>query len=152
MKRDSLKVSVLLTSLVALALLAGPAAARERPFRGSCEMAVTGAASVRGGTLLTFACEGEAIHLGRFTGFAQALVNPEGTAFTDGDTTLVAADGDELYLTCAGTIARDGSVSARCIILGGTGRFRGATGGADLVGQFDEDGSLSVDMDGIIDY
>jgi hypothetical protein len=152
MKGNALKSGVALTSLVTLALWAGPAAATERPFRGSAELAITGATPVEGGTLLTFAAAGAATELGRFTGSAQALVNTEGTAFTAGDTTLIAANGDELYLTCAGTIAQDGSVSARCIILGGTGRFRGARGGADLVGQFHEDGSLSVDLDGIIDY
>jgi hypothetical protein len=57
-----------------------------------------------------------------------------------GTRTLTAANGDQLYLTSAGTSVRVGPrvhFEATLTIVGGTGRFAGATGEASIRGQAD---------------
>src|SRR5215212_1375245 len=76
---------------------------------------------------------GHATHLGRFTLQASENVNLATLGVTGGTYTLTAANGDTVYGTYAGSAAptADPAVITYVVtgpILGGTGRFAGATG------------------------
>jgi len=76
--------------------------------------------------------EGNATHLGRFTAASEDTVNIA-TAQSTGTFNLTAADGDRIFTTTAGheTGFQPPNVSfvtQTATIVGGTGRFAGATG------------------------
>jgi len=101
--------------------------------------------------------EGNLTHLGAVTGTAEVhwtlvsldplVLEPAGA-----DITLVAADGDELYLEHdAGEWDPDTATStADFVITGGTGRFEGATGGGTATAS--GSGTVSNSWTGTIDY
>ncbi|MBL8896518.1 MAG: hypothetical protein JNM84_02770 [Planctomycetes bacterium] len=127
-------------TLAALAL-AGAAFAQEVPFRGK----------FTGTGFPIAAMTGNANHLGRFQGTGQII--PTGPSTFIGTFEWFAANGDMLYGTLDGTFVREVSPGVFeyheiATILGGTGRFAGAsgtqvaTGNTDLVnavfdGRFD---------------
>src|SRR5262249_25718232 len=114
MHRKSFQAGLAVAALLALGLCLSPALAAVKPVGGSGVMVVTSAQPVEDGVFVEFSLTGRGNLIGQFTGAAQGLFNNAGTAFTEGDTVLVARNGDELYLTCHGTIAADGSLSAIC--------------------------------------
>lgn len=83
------------------------------------------------------AATGTASHLGRVT-MVTNHCTPPANVITDGQMTLVAANGDELHMTYSGTcdfdpLAAVGDVfpcNTVFVVAGGTGRFQGATGTA----------------------
>ena len=125
------KRSVLLLITIAALTLSGPAIAGENvPFKGRSagELATVGFDPVRGIIYTHLTGSGEATYLGRFTVTADVRIvlatgQPEGTW------TLTAANGGMLFGTMAGGIPVGPNQSiATIIIVGGTGRFQGATG------------------------
>lgn len=90
---------------------------------------------------------GTGTFLGRFTGVHSQCIDPTGTqqdplAFTDGRASFTSAKGDVLHTTFAGTLiptSRPGvfALDNPVQIVGGTGRFAGATGTARARGEVD---------------
>jgi hypothetical protein len=133
-----------LTFSLALAIaltagLAAPAAAlEERPFSGRFSGAGVPAEQRCGPNALTlgFAFSGTSTHLGRFTGAGtnctEFSLATQGVAIWDGRLIITAADGSTLSTVGAGfqDAPVDGVAVASQIhtVVGGTGRFAGATG------------------------
>ena len=95
-------------------------------------------------------------HLGRTKFYGEQDINfMAGTQ--SGWRTLTAANGDELYLTHTGTSMLSGpglvSFVAQMTIVGGTGRFAGATGGGQGTGLATlATRTTSLTIDATIDY
>jgi hypothetical protein len=112
------------------AVLAGPAAARNQvPFKGQSSGVVTTESfdPVAGIIHTSAEGEGKATHLGRFTVIANAAIYlATGTVL--GNWTLTAANGDMLFLAMRGHGIDETHGAGTFTVVGGTGRFRGATG------------------------
>jgi hypothetical protein len=138
----------LLGALVLLAALMGfgvAAAAAEtggtdRPFTGT----IAGSATFSPDPTCPFTglrtlsqASGTASHLGRVTMVSEHCT-PPADAITGGHMTFVAANGDELHMTYSGTAGPFPSlggvivVHSHNVVVGGTGRFAGATGEAHV--------------------
>lgn len=83
--------------------------------------------------LIRFGLEGEATHLGRFSGKAEHctmidFATGAGREF-DGEMVLVAANGDELWDSYETPLDSDPPGTERHVFVGGTGRFVAASGG-----------------------
>ena len=64
-----------------------------------------------------------------------------------------AANGDQLYATITGQLdLQTGAITATVTYVGGTGRFDDAGGSATLSGQMLPDGTITVAVEGTIDY
>ncbi len=151
------------TLLAATLALATPASAtngqpgKELPYQGVMAGSVSvnfapyfpfvrdtfgGRCSVPSDWVSSWTATGEATHLGLFSGggstcarvdFATGVV-----AFGDGVGTLTAANGDTLNATLAGYGSiLDGTETEEWTLVGGTGRFAGATGQARSTGRVD---------------
>ncbi len=120
---------VLAVAAISPAAALGAANGTDRPLKGTFTNTttvslVTGAA--------TSVNSGELSHLGAFTGrnnLTFSLTGPNGFSFT-GPGTLVAANGDELFTTTegSGTFGPPIETAEVNTIIGGTGRFAGASG------------------------
>jgi hypothetical protein len=141
----------LVATAALLLMLNVPATARagDRPFRAS------GVATLEGdpfeGTSYDF--NGTATHLGAFTdgGHVQFFL-VDGTLASQGTTTFVAADGDELYASfLAFQEAGSSEFVGLFIFEGGTGRFAGAEGLAFVATPLDAT-SFLIQIAGTIDY
>ena len=64
----------------------------------------------------------------------------------------MAANGDELYVLNYGWTTGPEELEADFLIVGGTGRFDGATGSGTVTATTDEDGVQTTYYDGTIDY
>ena len=128
-----------------LAFAAGPVMARgdeQRPFKGVAQghgMVVVDLACPHfGGLRSAFTTAGQASHMGRFAlGFNHCT--PTGPYLTGTEMTFVAANGDEVYATyTAGpfpVVGEDPEVfdaPVDFVIVGGSGRFEGASGGGHI--------------------
>src|SRR4051812_25588190 len=140
MKRHSFAVSLSL-ALLALLMLAGPAAAGEAvPFKGSLEGDVPHPPAPPFYSVLVEAA-GNATHLGQFTVSIPHLVNTS-TRTAAGTYIFTAANGDTLTADFIGHAAPSGTPGVLAIvevatITGGTGRFEGATGSFTTERLFD---------------
>jgi hypothetical protein len=135
-----LGAAMVLAALMALGVAAAAAGTggTDRPFKG----ALTGFATVAPdpscpiGLRTDSEGSGTASHLGRVS-MTSSHCTPAPDAFT-GRMTIVAANGDELYMTYSGTsepLPPVGGVilaPSHNVIVGGTGRFADATGEADF--------------------
>jgi hypothetical protein len=123
MKQHFCRISFLVTVLAALAL-SGPARAGEQvPFQGKESGVLTQAGFSFPFVTFSVVGEGEASHVGRFTLNGQTAINVI-TGDATGVFTLTAANGDMLFLTLVVVAHPPGDFT----IVGGTGRFQGATG------------------------
>jgi hypothetical protein len=161
-----LGVAVLLSALMALLVAAAVAhtGGTDRPFTGKLAGSATfpddpscplGFRTVSQGS-------GTASHLGRVSMASDhcfALPN----LMTQGEFTLVAANGDELHMTYTGTcnppIPPLGGITtcvADNVIVGGTGRFADATGEAEVTGLVTNTGAppfpITWTWDGTLSY
>ena len=142
-------------TLSALAVL-GPgshAAAEERSFRlaGEGSLLFDPQQTLEG----DFAAAGEATHLGHWTNTGTIAFDPIDpvTLVASGDVTFVAANGDELWMEFDGVLdLTTGLGTGTFVIVGGTGRFAGATGLTDLEIIQAPDGRFAFTLDGTIDY
>ena len=122
--------SVLAAFLAALSL-SGPAlaAGQQVPFKGRSSGAVTVTDSSYPFVTLRVVGEGEATHLGHFTLTAQAVIDVSlPGAPAAGSWTLTAANGDQLFVTFVAYGIDPTHGHGDFTIVGGTGRFQGATG------------------------
>lgn len=132
----------LVFGLMTMAVPAASADSASRPFHGSVEGSLTfipgtdcqnyGGLNVRtDGTAV-----GTSSHLGRMV-LSTSHCSPEGPGFA-GEATLVAANGDEVYIEYSGVNSPpdpDTMIilsSTTFVIVGGSGRFDGAQGGGTL--------------------
>jgi hypothetical protein len=151
MARRSLKSVAACGVAAALVLvLAAPAAADSsgRPFKGwAAGEAQFNPVSVAvcppggplfGGLRTEGYATGRSTHLGPTT-FVSLHCTPSGDAITGGVLTLTAANGDEVWIEYSGSAPFPGPGTTTIVvtltfdIVGGTGRFAGATGGGDLM-------------------
>ena len=112
------------------AVLAGPAAARNQvPFKGQTSGIATTESfdPVAGIIYVRGEAEGEATHLGRFTVTSNVALYV-GLGIVLGNWTLTAANGDMLFLAGRGYGIDETHGAGTFTVIGGTGRFRGATG------------------------
>jgi hypothetical protein len=79
---------------------------------------------------------GQATHLGRFTSSLLHCFNPDTGVFTAGESTYIAANGDTVDMIYYGRAVDDQLLIDNFTIVGGTGRFEGATGGGTGSGVF----------------
>ena len=128
-----------------------------RPFKGSCTTTFNAPPlplppvihQVDTGTC-------ELTHLGRAALYGELDINfASGTQ--SGWRTLTAANGDKLYLTVtgrnAGAVGGVVTLDAQMVIVGGTGRFTGATGSARGTGSATlATRSTAVSIEGTINY
>ena len=141
----ALAVSLLLVMGLAASASADPGS---RPFKGSVSGAVTFvevSTSVCppgglfwGGLRTESSAAGTASHLGR-TVMTSQHCTPVGDLITGGTMTLVSASGDAVYIEYAGSapfpvpgVTTVIVVDFDFVIVGGTGRFVGATGGGTM--------------------
>jgi len=119
-----------ISSFVMLSLLvvAGLAAQKELPMKGSGSGQITGLGPgpTQGTVSITAIGSGEATHLGRFTREESITLDPA-TGDVSGSITFTAADGSELYCTFSGNLAAGGGTYTWT---GGTGRLADASGSA----------------------
>lgn len=103
-----------------------------------------------------FVGSGHATHLGQYSEVGYAFFSPTatpGVLQVDAWATYTAANGDELWAYIAGQLdLTTGAIAATVTYVGGTGRFTDASGSATLSGQMMPDGSITVSVDGTIDY
>jgi len=137
------KIAMLLAALMLLiastSAIAGGNNPQQRPFWGNFSGEATFPSSEDCGiTQVPFQTlsntEGMMTHMGRSEMFTSHCATPDGSAAVGGMATLVAANGDEVSLTYSATTVAGPPVSpviiqvAEFIIVGGTGRFEGASG------------------------
>lgn len=139
MRRYAARFSLLACALMLFGAGAAVADPSVRPFKGT----VVGEATFPSAefcvpipvqTVSTAA--GTFSHLGRTT-MSSRHCAPPADEITGGETTLVAANGDQLFITYGGVLTFDPEViefNGEFQIVGGTGRFDGATGGGAMTG------------------
>jgi hypothetical protein len=128
-----------------------------RPFKGSCTTTFNAPTFPLPPVIHqidTGTCE--LTHLGRTDLYGELDIN-FATGTQSGWRTLTAANGDELRLTVtgrnAGAVGGVVTIDAQLTIVGGTGRFAGATGTARATGTATlATRSTSVSIEGTIDY
>lgn len=131
--------------------LALPAvAAKAVPFKGRATVAITGVTPDPGGLLITGAGTGEATHLGRFSRVEALLLAPDGS-FT-GHLTFKAANGDLVFVTFGGQFTSATTSQGSYTIVGGTGRFVGATGDATFSASTADGAVFTLSFDGSIAF
>jgi hypothetical protein len=103
-----------------------------------------------------FVGAGHATHLGNYSETGNVTFSPTdvpGILQIDGAVVYTAANGDKLYATVTGELnGATGAITASLTYAGGCGRFEDAAGSANLVGQILADGTISVAVEGIINY
>jgi hypothetical protein len=116
--------------------------AKPRPFKGSMNGEATfdwvsgDCLGVTGAPYKTYAhLEGKLSHLGKSEWFVSHCTTLDGAHFVNGEAVLVAANGDEIWLTYTGDLISPFPpppavylYSQRNVVVGGTGRFEGASG------------------------
>ena len=103
-----------------------------------------------------FFISGNATYLGSYTEVGSVTFLPTADPVVlaiDGRAIYTAANGDQLKAVITGQLNRfTGAITATVTsVSGGTGRFAGATGSANLVGQI-LPGGITVAVKGSIDY
>jgi hypothetical protein len=120
-----------LTAVLAALALSWPAAAagQQVPFKGQSSGVVTtvGFDPVAGIEYTRLTGEGQATHLGRFTVTGYVAIDVA-AGLVQGTFTLTAANGDMLFLLMAGGGIDPTHGFGTFTVVGGTGRFQGATG------------------------
>ncbi|HEV2855108.1 MAG TPA: hypothetical protein VHC97_20105 [Thermoanaerobaculia bacterium] len=142
--------NVLLLSLAVLLLASFPAGAAERPF------SLNGGGTVTNGVING---SGRATHLGLYTEAGQLIFAPDpdnpARVLASGTATFTAANGDQLDI-----VIEDGALdlttgegSGAFRVVGGTGRFEGASGGGNFaLSQNLVTGAFEITAVGNLDY
>jgi hypothetical protein len=155
MKRFT-KIHTLMLSLLML-LATIPVSAVERPFAlngtGVATLITDGAGHLIGATPTG---SGTATHLGQWTVTGNVNYTPDsnGVLHSSGSATLTAANGDKLQIQIDGILDPVAGVDQGIFhIVGGTGRFEGATGDANFVVQINPvTGGFDLTVVGKINY
>jgi len=138
MKQRLYGFSVLAAILAALILSApAMAAAKQVPFKGRSSGVVTavGFDPVAGIAYTRVEGQGQATHLGHFTVTGDVAVDVA-TGIPQGTWTLTAANGDMLFLAMGGHGIDATHGFGAFMVVGGTGRFEGATGSYEQIITF----------------
>jgi hypothetical protein len=106
----------------------------DRPFKGNAQGSIVGGSGLPDDPLVV-EYTGNATHLGKFTRTERATL--DGMGGVSGTIDYVAANGDELFTTFIGVFVDLGIVEGTYTVEGGTGRFAGASGGADFTATTD---------------
>ena len=147
------------TLLPVLFLLLGtiPVSATERPFALSgtgVATLITNEAGMPIGAIPTGS--GTATHLGQWTVSGNVKYTPDanGVLHSSGDATIVASNGDKVQIQIEGILDPIAVMDQGIFhIVGGTGRFEGATGDANFVVQLNPlTGGFDLTVVGKIDY
>jgi hypothetical protein len=147
------QLTKLLLGLAALASLGAPGAASADdalPFQGVAAAVLTGAEPGEDGLHLTASATGQATHLGQFTRTENLVLYADGSF--EGTLTFIAANGDELDADFVGQFTSATTAVATYTFTGGTGRFAGASGGADATIVTSDGVHFSIAFDGSIAY
>ena len=140
-------VAILVT--VGMLGMSARASAAERPYRARS----TAVLNLETGD---FVAAGNGTHLGNYAELGNVLISGDDlTALhVEGSATLTAANDDELRVAITGEMNfLTGTITATLTFEGAaTGRFEDATGSASLVAQLQPDGTISVTVEGTIDY
>jgi hypothetical protein len=132
--------------LVVLLSWAAPLRAQTtEPFTGQGRGLITD----EQGSTFFFVLEGQGEPLGHFGGEGAFVVPGDGSLY--GKVTFRNADQDMVFADFIGQVLDDGSYAVTLTIVGGAGRFAGASGTADLWGEM-FDVSFSINFDGTITY
>jgi hypothetical protein len=103
-----------------------------------------------------FVGSGYATHLGLYSEVGSVAFTPTTDANVlrlDGRGIYTAADGAQLRATFTGRLNRaTWAITATVTYVGGTGRFTNATGVSSLVGQMLPNGTITVAVNGSINY
>jgi len=140
--------ALMLTAVVGLLALAGPARAAERRHvsRGEAQFVSPN----------DFVGAGVATHLGGYDEVGRAEFSPTADPTVlrvDARAVYTAANGDQLYAVIEGYLdGLTGAITATVTYVGGTGRFSDAEGTGTLSAQLFPDGSIEVAVEGTIDY
>jgi hypothetical protein len=134
-------------ALLVLAMLGSAAAVRAEclPLKGEETPVFTGESFKQYGI---WAGEGTSTVLGAYT--VEYLVHGQGNGSFIALGTIEAANGDLLFTIAEGELVAEGEWEGTTIIVGGTGRFEGATGGAEFTTTFVEPGVVHTTFDGEI--
>ena len=150
-----MKLRTLMLMLVLLVATI-PASATERPFAlkgaGVATLIVDEAGHLIGATPTG---SGTATHLGQWTVSGNVKYTlTDGVLKSSGDATLVAADGDKLYIQIDGILDPVAAIDQGIFhFVGGTGRFANATGDANFVVSINPvTGGFDLTVVGKIDY
>jgi hypothetical protein len=147
MKQRLYWFSLMAAILVAFTLHgAALAAGQPIPFKGQSRglVTATGFDPVAGIAYIHVAGEGEATHLGHFLVNADVGVDVA-TGIPQGSWTLTAANGDKLFLAMGGYGIDPTHGFGAFTVVGGTGRFAGATGYYEQIITFSaQPGSVAV--------
>jgi hypothetical protein len=130
---------------------------KELPFKTHAKAVVTSLApgAPCSGLRVDIVSEGQGTYVGLHTSIQHHCINPPSLAFTDGEFTITAADGDQLSGTYFGELVPIAppifAINGNFTFTGGTGRFEGATGGGTASGEQDlSTGDATVFLDGTI--
>ncbi len=159
MSRNSRILGVVLLVSVLVVVVVGAAAAgrnRQRPFKATSYEVVTSEGVIEGSECPAFEVNaegsGKGTHLGKFTLVRRhCFTPPDHPAFTgsvmhDGVYEITAANGDKIWGTYSGDLQPTefgengpirGIITSPSTIDGGTGRFAGAQGEYEAVGDYD---------------
>jgi hypothetical protein len=137
---------------VILVAFAIPGAAVERPFKLQGTTAVIGNPFAPEGAVMEG--NGTATHLGHWTNAGPIFFDGSGgPSFpATGIAHFTAANGDQLEVLLTGAIDASLVATATYHIVGGTGRFAGASGYGDFLAEPNPNGTLSYRATGTIDY
>ena len=147
------------TLMPILFLLLGtiPVSAAERPFALSgsgVATLITNEAGMPIGNIPTGS--GTATHLGQWTVTGNVKYTPDanGVLHSSGDATITAANGDKVQIQIEGVLDPVAGMDQGLFhIVGGTGRFEGATGDANFVVQLNPlTGGFDLTVVGKINY
>jgi hypothetical protein len=140
-------------ALLAVAVLAPPAPAVERPWKGE-GVGTAPPAGEDGVNHVRF--QGKSSHTGAYLALGGHLFTSE-EDFA-GSLILTAANGDELWILYTGSFDTTDSTnpfsfSGTLTVVGGTGRFVSASGSADYTAQIDESTfEFRARWQGVLDY
>jgi hypothetical protein len=143
-----------LRTIVVLLAAAGVLSQSTRAFAEERKHSSSGTAHFVSPT--EFMGAGLATHLGQYTETGIVLFSPTevpGILRIDAVATYTAANGDELRAIFVGQLdGLTGAITATVTYVSGTGRFVEAVGSATLLGQILGDGTISIAVDGTINY
>ena len=117
------------------------------PFKGQGSFTATGQTvdPATGNLIITADIAGEFSHLGQTTGSATEILFAPDYIFFTIDGTVVAANGDELFVVVEGNfIDSAGDSVGTFSITGGTGRFACASGGGTIL-SFNDGALFQID-------
>jgi hypothetical protein len=131
--------------------VASAVAGHNVPWHGTAVGAIVVFNPTPQGVEVTVVASGNANQLGHYDRVENLLLNPDTGQFT-GSIVFVAANHDELHVAVAGGFTLEGPAVGTYTIDGAasTGRFLGASGGADFVALNPPGGPVSVTFDGSI--